>query len=113
MSATGRVAIVGGGIAGMATAAALRRGGYGGEIHLFDDSVPYPYDRPPLSKGYLAGRIDLRAIALQQPEWYDEQRIHLMTPVTVTSVKPADEQAVVWVSSTAHIFDWAVLATGG
>ena len=63
-----RVVIVGGGIGGVSTAAALRSGGYAGEVVLVDPAE-FPYDRPPLSKAYLSGDRDLKQIALQTPEW--------------------------------------------
>ena len=57
------VVVVGGGIAGVSTIAALRAGGFDGELTLVD-AGDIPYDRPPLSKDYLAGRTELNDIAL-------------------------------------------------
>ena len=57
-----QVVIVGGGIGGVSTAAALRAGGFSGGITLVDDA-PHPLDRPPLSKEYLAGTRPLTDIA--------------------------------------------------
>lgn len=76
------VLVVGGGIAGVSTAAELRKNGYAGELTLLTLD-PFPYDRPPLSKEYLAGAKDLDSIALQAPEWYAEQRIDLVTGLVV------------------------------
>ena len=53
-----------------------------GEIVLID-RAEFPYDRPPLSKDYLAGSRDLEQIALQPPEWYAEQRVELFGPAEV------------------------------
>ena len=64
MEAARSVVIVGGGIAGVSTAVALRSGGFLGEITLVD-AGEFPYDRPPLSKDYLAGKQDLEQVALQ------------------------------------------------
>jgi 3-phenylpropionate/trans-cinnamate dioxygenase ferredoxin reductase component len=50
-----RVLVVGGSLAGLRAAQALRRGGYEGDIDVVDPDPDEPYDRPPLSKGYLTG----------------------------------------------------------
>lgn len=82
-----RVVVVGGGIAGVSTVAALRSGGYAGEISLVEPSA-FPYDRPPLSKEYLAGTRDLAAIALQQPTWYADQHIDLVRDNAASAIDP-------------------------
>ncbi|WP_369192205.1 NAD(P)/FAD-dependent oxidoreductase [Streptomyces sp. R08] len=108
---TGSVVIVGGGIAGVSTAAALRAGGFDGGLTLVDDGG-FPYDRPPLSKDYLAGGKNLRQIALQSEGWYDEQRIGLVNRTLVTRLWPAEGK--VELSSGALLpADRVVLATGG
>src|SRR3954451_3614834 len=113
MGAHDRVLIVGGGIAGVATASALRSGGYGGDIVLID-RAEFPYDRPPLSKDYLAGLRDLKQIALQPPEWYAEQRVDLVGPAEVASISPGDDDvAITLTDGRDHRADWAVIATGG
>ncbi|HZN80402.1 MAG TPA: FAD-dependent oxidoreductase, partial [Mycobacterium sp.] len=61
-----RVVVAGGGIAGVSTVSALRAGGFAGDLTLVD-AGEFPYDRPPLSKDYLAGRTELKSIALQTP----------------------------------------------
>ena len=108
-----RVVIVGGGIGGVATAGALRSGGYDGEVVLIDRGE-FPYDRPPLSKEYLAGSRDLKEIALQEPGWYADNRVELVSSSAVVALSPADDA----VSLTLHdgreiTADRAVLAPGG
>jgi len=106
-----RVVVVGGGIAGVATVAALRGGGYVGEIVLVE-KAEFPYDRPPLSKEYLAGARDLKAVALQQPEWYADQRIDLVGDSVATAIRP--EMGEVELSDGRVLTaDKIVLATGG
>src|SRR4029078_9778895 len=80
------VVIVGGGIAGVSTAAALRAGGFDGDVTLVD-AGEFPYDRPPLSKDYLAGRVDLKSIALQLPQWYDDHRVRLISQTSVDELR--------------------------
>ncbi|MEM8925818.1 MAG: FAD-dependent oxidoreductase [Actinomycetota bacterium] len=59
------IAVVGASLAGLQAAVAMRRGGYDGRISLVGDEPHYPYDRPPLSKGYLAGATDTAALRLR------------------------------------------------
>lgn len=108
-----RVIVVGGGIAGVATSAALRAGGYYGDIVLLDEAE-FPYDRPPLSKEYLAGTRDLKQIELQQREWYGDQRIELVGLVHSDTLTLAqDSIEVTLADGRSYGADWVVLATGG
>jgi NADPH-dependent 2,4-dienoyl-CoA reductase/sulfur reductase-like enzyme len=106
-----RVVIVGGGVAGVSTASALRAGGFDGDLTLVD-AGEFPYDRPPLSKDFLAGTKDIGQIALQSPQWYDEQRVRLVNRTTVTALRPS-EGAVQLADGGLLPADGVVLATGG
>ncbi|MEV5987469.1 FAD-dependent oxidoreductase [Streptomyces sp. NPDC052051] len=108
---TDRVVIVGGGIAGVSTAAALRAGGFEGDLSLVD-AGEFPYDRPPLSKAFLAGTKDLGQIALQTSDWYDDQRVRLVNRAIVTALRPSDG-AVELADGRLLPADRVVLATGG
>ena len=104
------VVVVGGGIAGVSTVAELRKQGYVGDLTLVSaDAVPY--DRPPLSKEYLAGGRDLDSIALQTPGWYAEQRISLVAGL-VEALDP-DTGTVTLAGGRQLSADRIVLATGG
>ncbi len=107
----GRVVIVGGGAAGNAAAEMLRREGYAGSVTLLsaDDSVPY--DRPNLSKDYLAGSAPEDWIALRSPQFYAEEKIDLALGARVTSIDPKNKQ-VVLESGATHPYDALLLATG-
>ena len=108
---TRRVAVVGGGVGGVSVIAALRAGGFDGDVVLIDEGE-FPYDRPPLSKAYLAGDADLKSIALQPPEWFDDQRVRLMSHSSVGALRPG--LGVVELSDGSAIrADKVVLATGG
>ena len=61
------MAIVGASLAGHATARALRREGFDGTITLIGAEPHRPYDRPPLSKEFLAGTIGVDDLALENP----------------------------------------------
>ncbi|MCH5672875.1 NAD(P)/FAD-dependent oxidoreductase [Streptomyces gilvus] len=106
-----RVVIVGGGVAGVSTAGALRAGGFDGDLTLVD-AGEFPYDRPPLSKDFLAGTQDIKQIALKPQQWYDDQRVRLMNRTTVSALRPADG-AVELVDGALLPADRVVLATGG
>ncbi|MFF8993767.1 NAD(P)/FAD-dependent oxidoreductase [Streptomyces sp. NPDC014983] len=104
------VVIVGGGVAGVGTAAALRSRGFDGDVTLVDGGE-FPYDRPPLSKDFLAGAKTLEQIALQQPSWYDDQRIRLVNRTTVVALRAAEGKLEL---SDGRVLsaDRVVLATG-
>ncbi|MFD6301846.1 NAD(P)/FAD-dependent oxidoreductase, partial [Streptomyces sp. NPDC060223] len=103
--------IVGGGIAGVSTAGSLRSGGFDGDLTLVDVG-DFPYDRPPLSKDFLAGTKDIKQIALQPSQWYDDQRIRLVNRTAVTALRPR-EARVELADGTLLPADRVVLATGG
>ncbi|HZN81335.1 MAG TPA: FAD/NAD(P)-binding oxidoreductase [Mycobacterium sp.] len=63
-SSTAGVVIVGASVAGVRTAQALRREGFDGRVVLLSDEAVMPYDKPPLSKGFLAGAAGPDQIAL-------------------------------------------------
>jgi 3-phenylpropionate/trans-cinnamate dioxygenase ferredoxin reductase component len=105
------VVIVGGGIAAVSTAAALRAGGFEGELTLID-ACDFPHDRPPLSKDFLAGARNLEDIALQPESWYDKQSVRLIARSTVTALRPA-EGGVELTSGLLLRADRVVLAMGG
>lgn len=105
------VVVVGGGIAGVSTVAELRKAGYAGELTLVSaDAVPY--DRPPLSKEYLAGGRDLESIALQPAQWYVEQEISLVGGAVAVAIRPETGE-VELNDGRVLTADKIVLATGG
>jgi len=83
------VVIVGAGAAANAAAETLRREGYGGPITIVGPEPDAPYDRPNLSKDYLAGNAPEEWIPLHPREHYEELRIDLLLGVEVKSLDPA------------------------
>jgi 3-phenylpropionate/trans-cinnamate dioxygenase ferredoxin reductase component len=75
----GQVVIVGGGQGGFQAAASLRDHGHAGPVVLVDDQDGLPYERPPLSKGYLCGQTDAEAVILRPRSFYEENAITLVS----------------------------------
>ncbi|MEV4689111.1 NAD(P)/FAD-dependent oxidoreductase [Microbacterium sp. LWH3-1.2] len=103
--------IIGGSLAGGTAAEALRDEGFEGDITVVAAEAHPPYQRPPLSKGYLAGDEGLDAVILHPTEWYDEHDIRLLTGVAVTSLEPA-AHAVELDDGERVTYDAVLLATG-
>ena len=80
------IAIVGAGLAGLSLASKLRSLGFSGAITLFGDEPTLPYDRPPLSKGYLAGEVGLDEVTLRPNEFYSDHGITLRTGCRITAI---------------------------
>ena len=78
--------IVGGGLAAARAAEALRYSGFEGHVVLIGQEHHLPYERPPLSKGYLKGDQELVSAFVHSPEWYDEQDIDLRLGTRVADV---------------------------
>jgi 3-phenylpropionate/trans-cinnamate dioxygenase ferredoxin reductase subunit len=80
------VAIIGAGQAGFQTASSLRQEGFAGRIVLIGDEPGLPYQRPPLSKSYLAGDSGLDELWLRPEAFYEKQRIDLVSGETVIAI---------------------------
>jgi 3-phenylpropionate/trans-cinnamate dioxygenase ferredoxin reductase subunit len=110
MSELNSVLIVGGGQAAFQTAASLRQEGYAGRITLVGDEPGLPYQRPPLSKAYLLGKIGADALRFRAPEFFDEQRIERLHD-RVSAIDRA-ARSVTLASGATLPYDHLVLATG-
>jgi 3-phenylpropionate/trans-cinnamate dioxygenase ferredoxin reductase component len=104
-------AIVGAGLAGAKAAEALCNEGYEGRIVLFGAEPHRPYERPPLSKGYLQGSADRDTVYVHPPEWYTERQVELRLDTPVTAI---DRRAHELVTSDGGRlrYDKLLLATG-
>jgi 3-phenylpropionate/trans-cinnamate dioxygenase ferredoxin reductase component len=74
---TSTILIIGGGQAGAQAADTLRREGFGERLVLIGDEPHLPYQRPPLSKQYLAGELAAERLPFRHRSFYDEHRIEL------------------------------------
>ncbi|MEU6988184.1 FAD-dependent oxidoreductase [Streptomyces sp. NPDC046324] len=103
--------IVGGGLAGAKAAETLRSEGFTGRVILIGDERDHPYERPPLSKGYLTGKEARENVFVHEPAWYAraEVELHLGQPVTVVD---REARTVRLGDGTTIRYDRLLLATG-
>ncbi len=106
-----RVVIVGAGVAGNAAAEMLRRKGFSGSIAMLGADPAGPYDRPNLSKDYLAGTAQEEWLPLHSPGFYKRHDIQLLTSTTVKSVD-ALAKRVTLESGGTRDYDRLLLCTG-
>jgi 3-phenylpropionate/trans-cinnamate dioxygenase ferredoxin reductase subunit len=86
MTSSSTFVIVGGGLAGAKAAEALRDNGFEGALVVFGAEDHLPYERPPLSKEYLAGKKALADFTVDPADWYREHDVDLRLGTTVTSI---------------------------
>src|SRR5256884_67575 len=94
-SSPASVVIVGAGAAGGAAAEMLRREGYDGPVRLIGADEFLPYDRPNLSKDYLAGTASEEWIPLRSADFYREQKIDTFTNTSVTAIDPQEKKVTI------------------
>ncbi|MBR8398069.1 FAD-dependent oxidoreductase [Burkholderia cenocepacia] len=105
------VVIVGGGAAAIAAAVTLRQEGYPHAITLLSADADPPYDRPNLSKDYLAGTAEADWLPLRAPSFYAEQRIDVRCNTRVTRIDPA-QRSVELADGSRIEYGALLLATG-
>ena len=103
--------LIGGGMAAGNCARHLREQGAEGEILLVGREPDPPYNRPPLTKGYMVGKESRDEVAFRPADWYQGQQVEVLTRTSVTSLDPATRVAKL--SNKEEVrFDKALLATG-
>ncbi|MFF0611384.1 NAD(P)/FAD-dependent oxidoreductase [Nocardia tengchongensis] len=108
---SGRIVIVGAGVAGATAARTLRNEGYTGEIVLLGAESALPYRRPMVSKELLAGAVEDRRSLLHPADFWAGNDIDLRVGVPVESIDPGP--GLVWLTDgTAIGYDSLLLATG-
>src|SRR6266481_5951017 len=83
------IIIVGAGHAGFQLAASLRQHGFDGGITLIGDEEALPYQRPPLSKEYLDGKIGLDLLLMRPEAFYRDHRIDYLSGARVAEIDRA------------------------
>lgn len=104
------VVIVGAGQGGCQAAASLRQSGFEGSIALINGEPGLPYQRPPLSKGYLLGKLDAQRLLLRQEHWYAKQRVDLISDRVAMIDRVGHEVRLH--GGDALPYDHLILATG-
>ena len=104
------IVVIGAGQAGSSLVAKLRVLGYGGAITLIGDEPIPPYQRPPLSKDYLLGKMDMARLFLRPESYYAEHNITLRMGTSVDRIDPAAK--TIWIGGEALEYDHLALTTG-
>ncbi|WP_040623314.1 NAD(P)/FAD-dependent oxidoreductase [Mycobacterium parascrofulaceum] len=111
MASSITIVIIGGGLAGAKAVEALRDRDFDGRITLFAEEERLPYERPPLSKEYLAGKKSLTDFTVHDSDWYDDHNVDLRLGSRVSAVN-AGEHTVALPDGTTVRYDKLLLATG-
>ncbi|MET9362598.1 FAD-dependent oxidoreductase [Streptomyces sp. NPDC006632] len=103
--------IVGGGLAGAKAAETLRSDGFSGRVILIGDERDHPYERPPLSKGFLTGKEERDSVFVHEAAWYAQRDIELHLGQPVTAID-RDAKTVRLGDGALIQYDRLLLATG-
>ncbi|HEX8486864.1 NAD(P)/FAD-dependent oxidoreductase [Sphingomonas sp.] len=106
------ILIAGAGHAGAQSAIALRQRGYQGSIALLGDEADPPYERPPLSKGYLAGDKPFERLLIRPARFWGERDVALLLGRTIVTVDPVAHQVTLGDDGRID-YGTLVWATGG
>ncbi len=104
------IVVIGAGQAGASLVAKLRNSGFEGELTLIGAEPVPPYQRPPLSKAYLLGDMELERLYLRPESFYADQNITLRTGARVTAIDPAAR--TVAIGDEVMSYDQLALTTG-
>jgi 3-phenylpropionate/trans-cinnamate dioxygenase ferredoxin reductase subunit len=104
------IVVAGAGQAGASLVAKLRAMGHTGPVTLIGDEPVPPYQRPPLSKAYLTGEMELDRLFLRPAAFYAEHGITLVTGTRVTAIDPAAQ--TVTAGGTTIAYDQLALTLG-
>jgi 3-phenylpropionate/trans-cinnamate dioxygenase ferredoxin reductase subunit len=103
--------IVGASLAGAKAAQTLRKEGFEGRIVLIGEESECPYERPPLSKGYLLGKTEREEIYVHPQQWYADHNVELRLEMAVTGIDPAGHE-VTLANGSRVSYAKLLLATG-
>jgi 3-phenylpropionate/trans-cinnamate dioxygenase ferredoxin reductase subunit len=106
-----RIVIIGAGQAGLQIAESLRKGAWSGEILLLGDEEAPPYQRPPLSKKFLAGDFAEERLLFRPREHYAKQGIELRTGTRVLAIG-RERRTLQLASGESLAYDGLALTTG-
>ena len=107
-----KVVIIGAGHAAGQLVASLRQKKFSGEITLLGEEPWYPYQRPPLSKKFLAGAMPAERLYVKPQNFYDDDpNVHVIINTRVTAID-RNNQSVQTDSGQAFDYDFLIIATG-
>ncbi len=106
------VVIVGAGHGGAQAAVALRQGGFAGTIAMIGNEAEPPYERPPLSKEYLAQEKPFERLYIRPPAFWGEKGVELLLGQEVSAVDPA-AHTVTTADGAAITYGKLIWAAGG
>jgi 3-phenylpropionate/trans-cinnamate dioxygenase ferredoxin reductase component len=104
-------AVVGAGLAGAKAVESLRAEGFDGRLVLFGAEPHRPYERPPLSKGYLLGKAERDAAFVHEADWYAEHDVDLRLNTPVAGLDRHAHELITGHGDPLH-YDKLVLTTG-
>ena len=105
------IVIIGAGQAGAQASMSLRQKGFSGAITLVGDEAYPPYQRPPLSKKFLAGELPTERLALKAPKFYVDKQIELVTGRRAVAIE-RQHQRVILDNDQVLAYDKLLLASG-
>jgi 3-phenylpropionate/trans-cinnamate dioxygenase ferredoxin reductase subunit len=108
---TSTILIVGAGQAGAQAVDTLRREGFGGRLVLIGDEPHLPYQRPPLSKQFLAGEMAAERLPFRHQAFYEQHRVELKLGLPALSIDPG-ARCVTLADTQALSYDRLLLSTG-
>ena len=108
---TDDVVIVGGGLAAQRCVEALRRLEHVGRITIISSEVHAPYDRPPLSKAFLAGELTHAEISFRPDGWHSDKQVELLLGDAAVGLDP-EARSVELASGAKVAYGQIVIATG-
>lgn len=111
MASSPTFVIIGGGLAGAKAAEALRGKDFGGQVVLFCAEDRLPYERPPLSKEFMAGNKTIEEFTVQPKSWYAEHDVDLRLGTEITTLDRTAHM-VAFNSGDHEHYDKLLLATG-
>jgi 3-phenylpropionate/trans-cinnamate dioxygenase ferredoxin reductase component len=103
------IIVVGAGLAGGTAVTELREQGYDGRLILIGSETHLPYERPPLSKGYLLGNDPIADAFVHDASWYAEHEVELRLSTTATALDLAERRIT---AGETLAYDRLLLATG-
>lgn len=106
-----KIVIVGAGLAGVSAAESLRDEGFTGSISIVGAERHPPYQRPPLSKGFLQGRTGIEDIYVHPPQFYADHQVELVLGTRIAHVRP-DRSQVEAEGGEVFSYDRLLLAPG-